>query len=87
MAKTSPINMRVEPSQHELLTQAAAALNMDRTTFILDVSCKEARNVLLEQRLFSLDDDKFDAFEQALNEPVANYKLAQLMQSKAPWEE
>ena len=57
MAKTAPINMRVEPSQHALLTKAAEMLNKDRTVFILDVACREAENVLLDQRLFQLDDE------------------------------
>ena len=39
MSKTAPINMRVEPDQRALLTKAAAMLNKDRSTFILDVAC------------------------------------------------
>ncbi len=86
MAKTAPINMRVEPAQHELLTKAAATLNIDRTTFILDAACKAAENVLLDQRLFSLDNEKFDDFERRLCEPVSSYKLDKLMSESAPWE-
>ncbi|WP_068546551.1 DUF1778 domain-containing protein [Thalassotalea crassostreae] len=86
MAKTAPINMRVEPAQQDLLTKAAAALNMDRSTFILNVACKEAENVLLDQRIFNLDEEQFAQFEQAINEPVAHYKLSKLMSEKSPWE-
>ena len=87
MAKTSPINMRVEPSQHALLTKAAAMLNKDRSGFILDVACREAENVLLDQRLFQLDDDAFAAFEAALDAPVPNNaKLKALLASTSPWE-
>ena len=42
MAKTAPINMRVEPCQHALLTKAAQVLHKDRSVFILDVACREA---------------------------------------------
>ena len=35
MAKTAPINMRVEPAQQRLLTRAAAVLHQDRTTFVM----------------------------------------------------
>lgn len=87
MAKTAPINMRVEPSQHALLTKAAAVLNKDRSVFILDVACREAENVLLDQRLFHLDEDAFVAFNAALEAPVpANAKLKLLLASPSPWE-
>lgn len=87
MAKTAPINMRVEPNQHALLTRAAALLHKDRSAFILDVACREAENVLLDQRLFQLNEQDFAAFEAALEAPVIeSVKLKELMKAKAPWE-
>ena len=87
MPKTAPINMRVEPSQHALLTKAAAVLHKDRSTFILDVACREAENVLLDQRLFYLEDDDFNAFEAALNAPLPdNERLRALLAEASPWE-
>ena len=87
MAKTSPINMRVEPEQHALLTKAAAILHMDRSTFILNTACREAENVLLDQRLFYLEEENFNAFQAALDEPLANNeKLKALLSETSPWE-
>ena len=87
MSKTAPINMRVEPSQHALLTKAAKLLHKDRSAFILDVACREAENVLLDQRLFQLTQKDFDAFEAALAAPIPdNAKLKALLQEPAPWE-
>lgn len=87
MAKTAPINMRVEPSQQALLTKAADLLHIDRTAFILNAACREAENVLLDQRLFQLDDATFKAFEAALDETVSPpEKLKSLLKQKAPWE-
>ena len=87
MSKTAPIDMRVEPSQHALLTKAAAVLNKDRSTFILDVACREAEHVLLDQRLFHLDEEKFKAFESALNTPIPNdTNLKSLLSETSPWE-
>jgi len=87
MAKTAPINMRVEPSQHALLTKAAQALNMDRSAFILDVACREAENVLLDQRFFQLDDDALAAFEAALEAPLPdNTNLKSLLANPSPWD-
>jgi len=87
MAKTAPINMRVEPSQHALLTKAAQALNVDRSAFILDVACREAENVLLDQRFFQLDDKALAAFDAALEAPLPdNSKLKTLLTNPSPWE-
>ena len=87
MAKTAPINMRVEPSQQALLTKAASLLHKDRSAFILDVACREAENVLLDQRLFNLDKDAFEAFESALDQPMLeNDKLKALLAEPSPWE-
>lgn len=87
MSKTAPINMRVEPSQQALLTKAAALLHKDRSAFILDVACREAENVLLDQRLFQLNQKEFEAFEKALTAPIPeNAKLKTLLQTPSPWE-
>lgn len=80
--------MRVEPSQHALLTKAAAILHKDRSTFILDVACREAENVLLDQRLFYLNEEDFEAFEAALVAPVPDKtKLKALLAEPSPWEQ
>lgn len=85
MAKSVPINMRVESGQHVLLTKAASALNMDRSASILNVACCEAKNVLLDQRLFQLKPDAFVAFETALDEPIPNNAhLQSLLLEKPP---
>jgi uncharacterized protein (DUF1778 family) len=79
--------MRVEPSQHALLTKAAALLHKDRSAFILDVACKEAENVLLDQRLFMLEEDEFERFQIALDTPVqTNKNLKSLLMVPSPWE-
>ena len=87
MSRTASINMRVEPSQHELLTKASKVLHKDRSAFILDIACREAENVLLDQRLFLLDTDAFDKFEKALDAPLPkNSKLEKLMAEPSPWD-
>jgi len=87
MSKTAPINMRVEPSQQALLTKAAALVHKDRSAFILDVACREAENVLLDQRLFQLNKTDFEDFEAALAAPVPeNVQLKALLQEPSPWE-
>ena len=88
MSKTAPINMRVEPSQQALLTKAAALVHKDRSAFILDVACREAENVLLDQRLFQLNQADFEAFERVLAAPLPETdKLKALLQEPSPWDE
>ena len=87
MAKTAPIYMRIEPSQHALLTKAAQVLHKDTSAFILDIACREAQNVLLDQRFFQLDDDAFATFDAALEAPVPNNaKLKSILAKPSPWE-
>ena len=79
--------MRVEPNQHALLTKAASVLNKDRSSFILDVACKEAENVLLNQRLFYWSEKDFDTFELAISAPVkTNAQLQKLLSEPSPWQ-
>jgi uncharacterized protein (DUF1778 family) len=51
---------------------AASLLSKSRTDFMLEVACREAENVLLDQRLFILDAERYDAFAEALNAPVTS---------------
>ena len=80
--------MHVEPTQHALLTKAAAILHKDRSAFILDIACREAENVLLDQRLFQLNNeefDAFDAFDVALSVPLIEIvKLKSLLKKTSP---
>jgi uncharacterized protein (DUF1778 family) len=85
--KPVPINMRVDFKKRDLIDVAAAMSGSDRTSFILDAACKKAEEVILDQRLFVLADDDFDAFEQALqNNPVRSNKcLQQLLNRPSRW--
>lgn len=85
--RTAPINIRARQAQRDLIDKAAAALHKNRSDFMLEVACREAENVLLDQRFFQLDSVAFAAFQAALEAPVAdNPALQELLASKAPWE-
>lgn len=86
-AKETPINIRAKASQRELIDIAAKLLSKSRTDFILEAACREAEEVLLDQRLFLVDEAQFDAFMNALEKPVAtNERLHALLDRKSPWE-
>jgi uncharacterized protein (DUF1778 family) len=86
-AKSVPLNMRVDFKKRDLIDVAAAISGSDRTSFILDAACKKAEEVILDQRLFVLADDDFDAFEQALQKnPVRSNKCIQkLLNRPSRW--
>ena len=85
--RTAPINIRARQAQRDLIDKAATALHKNRSDFMLEVACREAENVLLDQRFFQLDGEAFSAFQAILEAPVAdNPALQKLLASKAPWE-
>ena len=85
--RTAPINIRAKQAQRNLIDKAATALHKNRSDFMLEAACREAENILLDQRLFHLDAQTFADFQAALDAPVAeNPSLHKLLASKAPWE-
>jgi uncharacterized protein (DUF1778 family) len=81
------ISLRVSEDTLDLIDNAAAAAGKNRTEFMLDTTRQHAVDVLLDQRLFVLDPDKYNAFIAALdNPPPPNEKLIALMNRKPLWE-
>lgn len=85
--KIAPINIRALEGQRALIDKAASSLNKTRSDFMLEVACQAAENILLDQRLFLVDDDTFNTFQAQLDAPVANNeKLHYLLNQKSPWD-
>ena len=85
--RETPINLRALPAQRALIDRARQLTGKSRTEFVLEAACREAENTLLEQRLFALDEERFAAFEEALDAPVKdNPALRQLLNTPAPWD-
>ena len=81
------INLRADRRKRALIDRAAAAVGKNRSEFMLDAACREATSVLLDQRLFLLDEKAFKRFNEALDKPPAdNLRLRRLLATKAPWE-
>lgn len=86
-SRRANINIRVLPRQRDLIDHAASVLGKTRSEFMLDTACREAENVLLDQRLFYLDAEDFSGFQAMLDRsPDDNPKLQQLLTTKAPWD-
>ena len=65
------INLRIEAQTRQLIDDAAAILGKTRTEFMIESARRQAIDVLLDQRLFVLDADRYDAFVHALDNPPA----------------
>ncbi len=81
------INLRIETGTRQLIDDAAAILGKTRTEFMIESARRQAVDVLLDQRLFVLDPERYDAFMQALdNPPAPGPKLKSLLRRTPAWQ-
>ena len=69
-AKSERIDIRTTPSVKRVLQDAAAAKNKTVTEFMLDVALTEAAELRANQRLFTFDNEQWQAFADALDAPT-----------------
>ena len=81
------INLRIESNTRQLIDDAASILGKTRTEFMVESARRQAIDVLLDQRLFALDPDRYDTFLDALdNPPPPGPKLRALLRRVPAWE-
>lgn len=81
------INLRIEGATRQLIDDAAAILGKSRTEFMVESARRQAIDVLLDQRLFLLDAERYDVFMQALdNPPAPGQKLKSLLSRTPAWQ-
>jgi uncharacterized protein (DUF1778 family) len=81
------INLRMEAKTRRLIDEAAVLLGKTRTDFMVESARARALDVLLDQRLFLLDSDRYDAFVKLLdNPPPPGPKLRALLRRTPAWE-
>jgi uncharacterized protein (DUF1778 family) len=80
------INLRIETHTRQLIDDAAAILGKTRTEFMIESARRQAIDVLLDQRLFVLDSERYDAFMHALdNPPAPGPRLKSLLRRVPAW--
>ena len=80
------INLRIEANTRQLIDDAATILGKTRTEFMIESARRQAIDVLLDQRLFMLDCERYDAFMHALdNPPAPGPKLRSLLRRVGAW--
>ncbi len=81
------IQLRATKLLRDKIDKAAAAKNVTRTEFMLSAATAAAEEALLDQCLFSLDAEKWEEFQAALNAPIPNtVRLKALLRKKPAWE-
>ncbi len=78
------INLRIEAQTRRLIDDAAAVLGKTRTEFMIDSARTRAVDVLLDQRLFVLDEAGFDSFVAVLDNPPAPGPKLRALMGRAP---
>jgi uncharacterized protein (DUF1778 family) len=85
--RDATIHIRTPRQTKDLIEAAAASVGKTLSEFTLDSARRQAVDVLLDQRLFVLDEERFAAFARALdNPPPAGAKLKALMKRRPLWE-
>lgn len=80
------INLRIEAQTRRLIDEAAALQGKTRTEFMVESARAQAIDVLLDQRLFTLDGASFEGFVAALDDPpVPGPKLRALLRRRPAW--
>ena len=79
-AKTERIDIRTTAAVKETLQQAASAAHKNVSEFLLDAAMTMAEETLADRRIFELDDEQWQAFQEALDRPVRHKpRLAELL--------
>jgi len=86
--RSQNLNIRVLPKERTLISRAAEAANGSASEFVLSAARRQAENVLLDRQTFLLDEERYQAFVDALDAaPRENEALARLLKRKPLWEE
>ena len=83
-AKSERIEVRTTPSMKALLRRAATSSHKGVTEFLLKAGMSAAEDALINRRLFRLDAEQWQTFQDVLDRPVTEKpRLARLMTGKS----
>jgi uncharacterized protein (DUF1778 family) len=85
--RDATIHIRASKDTKDLIESAAEISGKTLSEFTLESARKQATDVLLDQRLFVLEAEQYDAFVKALdNPPPPGPKLKALMKRRPLWQ-
>lgn len=67
--KTERIDIRTTATAKAILQQAAASVHKSVSEFLLDSGLSMAADTLADRKLFALNDEQWEAFQEALDQP------------------
>ena len=86
--RSARLGMRSSPAQLAVLRRAAEVAHKSLTDFVLDSACLAAEQTLLDQRLFMVSNQDYQALLEVLDRPArSNAGLKKLFSQPAPWEQ
>ena len=86
-ARSARLGLRSSEAQLAVLRRAAEVAHKSLTDFILDSACLAAEQTLLDQRLFMVSGQDYQALLDLLDRPArSNAGLKKLFSQPAPWE-
>lgn len=81
------LNIRIRAEERGLIDRAAKSRGKNRTDFILDAARAAAEEALLDQSVFAVGADAWEAFVARLDAPPQTGEaLRRTMRTPAPWE-
>ncbi len=85
--RSARLGLRATPEQEAVLRRAADVAHKSLTDFILDSACQAAEQTLLDQRLFMVSGNQYQALMDLLERPAQdNDGLRDLFARPAPWD-
>jgi uncharacterized protein (DUF1778 family) len=86
-SRDATIHIRAPKKTKELIEAAASSVGKSLSEFTLESARRQATDVLLDQRLFVLEPDQYEAFLRALdNPPPPGARLKALMKRRPLWQ-
>jgi len=79
------LNIRASKAMKALIDQAADALGIKRTEFMLQTLSERAHEVLADRTSFQLGTKQLNDFNRLIDEPVSDAAL-RMLTKRAPWE-
>ena len=67
--KTERLDIRTTATAKAILQQAASSVHKSVSEFLLDIGLSQAAETLADRKLFALNDEQWEEFQQALDSP------------------
>jgi uncharacterized protein (DUF1778 family) len=85
--RSGRLGLRTTPLQAALIQRAAEVTQKSITEFVLTSACEKAEQTLLNQRLFLVDEEAWNLFQEVLERPARVIaELKNLIETPAIWE-